>query len=64
MTIQDWPVSYDELEPHYDRFDKLCGVSGKAGNLKGRKIVRAAIRSRDRAATNIRTSRSRPPRPV
>ncbi len=38
MTIQDWPVSYDELEPHYDRFDKLCGVSGKAGNLKG-KIV-------------------------
>ena len=38
MTIQDWPVSYDELEPHYDVFDKLCGVSGKAGNLKG-KIV-------------------------
>jgi gluconate 2-dehydrogenase alpha chain len=38
MTIQDWPVSYDELEPHYDKFDKLCGVSGKAGNLKG-KIV-------------------------
>ena len=38
MTIEDWPVSYDELEPHYDRFDKLCGVSGKAGNLRG-KIV-------------------------
>ena len=38
MTIQDWPVSYDELEPYYDRFDKLCGVSGKAGNLRG-KIV-------------------------
>ncbi len=36
MTIQDWPVSYDELEPHYDRFDKLCGVSGKAGNLRGK----------------------------
>ena len=35
MTIQDWPVTYDELEPHYDRFDKLCGVSGKAGNLRG-----------------------------
>jgi gluconate 2-dehydrogenase alpha chain len=35
MTIADWPVSYDELEPHYDRFDKLCGVSGKAGNLRG-----------------------------
>src|SRR5215472_3767894 len=38
MTIQDWPVSYDELEPWYDRFDKVCGVSGKAGNIKGRKI--------------------------
>lgn len=38
MTIQDWPVTYDELEPFYDKFDKLCGVSGKAGNLKGQKI--------------------------
>jgi gluconate 2-dehydrogenase alpha chain len=35
MTIQDWGVSYDELEPHYDKFDYLCGVSGKAGNLRG-----------------------------
>src|ERR1700709_555652 len=35
MTIQDWPVSYDELEPYYDRFEKLCGTSGKAGNLRG-----------------------------
>ena len=35
MTIEDFPVSYDELEPHYDRFEKLCGVSGKAGNLRG-----------------------------
>jgi gluconate 2-dehydrogenase alpha chain len=38
MTITDWPVTYDELEPFYDKFDKLCGVSGKAGNLKGQKI--------------------------
>jgi gluconate 2-dehydrogenase alpha chain len=35
MTIQDWPVSYDELEPYYDRFEKLCGTSGKAGNVRG-----------------------------
>src|SRR3984893_6326520 len=35
MTITDWPISYEELEPHYDRFEKLCGVSGKAGNLRG-----------------------------
>jgi gluconate 2-dehydrogenase alpha chain len=38
MTIQDWPISFDELEPHYDHFDKLCGVSGQAGNLRGTKI--------------------------
>jgi gluconate 2-dehydrogenase alpha chain len=36
MTIQDYPVSYAELEPHFDRFEYLCGVSGKAGNLGGR----------------------------
>jgi gluconate 2-dehydrogenase alpha chain len=35
MAIQDWPVSYDELEAYYDRFEKLCGISGKAGNLRG-----------------------------
>jgi gluconate 2-dehydrogenase alpha chain len=35
MTIQDYPVTYAELEPYYDRFEYLCGVSGKAGNLKG-----------------------------
>jgi len=38
MTIADYPVSYDELEPFYDKFEKLCGISGKAGNLRGRKI--------------------------
>ena len=38
MTIQDLPVSYDELEPYYDKFEKLCGVSGKAGNLRGKII--------------------------
>src|SRR5580693_6449264 len=37
MTIQDWPVSYDEIEPYYDRFEKLCGTSGKAGNIRGEK---------------------------
>jgi gluconate 2-dehydrogenase alpha chain len=38
MTIEDFPVSYDELEPYYDKFEKLCGVSGKAGNLRGQII--------------------------
>jgi len=35
MTIQDWGVTYEELEPHYDRFEYLCGTSGRAGNLRG-----------------------------
>ena len=35
MTVQDWGITYDELEPHYDKFEYLCGISGKAGNLKG-----------------------------
>jgi gluconate 2-dehydrogenase alpha chain len=36
MTIQDYGVTYDELEPHYDKFEYLCGIGGKAGNLKGK----------------------------
>jgi gluconate 2-dehydrogenase alpha chain len=36
LTVQDWGITYDELEPYYDMFDKLCGTSGKAGNLKGK----------------------------
>lgn len=35
MTIQDWPVSYEDLEFYYDKFEKLAGISGKAGNLNG-----------------------------
>jgi gluconate 2-dehydrogenase alpha chain len=38
MFLQDWGVTYDELEPYYDKFEKTCGVSGKAGNLNGKQI--------------------------
>jgi gluconate 2-dehydrogenase alpha chain len=34
-TSQDWPVSYDELEPFYDKFEYTAGIAGKAGNIKG-----------------------------
>jgi len=37
-TLQDWGVSFDELEPHFDRFEYLYGISGKAGNLQGKII--------------------------
>jgi len=35
MTIQDWGITYDELEPYYDKFEHTAAISGKAGNLKG-----------------------------
>jgi gluconate 2-dehydrogenase alpha chain len=35
MPLQDWGVAHDELEPSYDLFEKLFGVAGKAGNLRG-----------------------------
>jgi gluconate 2-dehydrogenase alpha chain len=35
MTIQDWGVTYEELEPYFDKFERVCGVAGKAGNIKG-----------------------------
>ncbi|WP_207539869.1 GMC family oxidoreductase [Sabulicella rubraurantiaca] len=35
LTIRDWGLTYAELEPSYDRFEKLLGISGKAGNLNG-----------------------------
>jgi gluconate 2-dehydrogenase alpha chain len=35
MTIQDWGITYAELEPYYDRFEYTAAVSGKAGNIKG-----------------------------
>ena len=36
-TIEDWPVTYEELEPYYDRIEHEIGVAGQAGNLGSRK---------------------------
>jgi len=36
--IQDWPLTYQELEPFYDASDYDIGVSGKAGNIQGKII--------------------------
>lgn len=35
VILQDWGVTYDEIETYYDRFEKIAGVSGKAGVLNG-----------------------------
>ncbi len=34
-TLEDWPLSYDDLEPYYDTVEYEIGVSGKAGNIQG-----------------------------
>jgi gluconate 2-dehydrogenase alpha chain len=50
-SLADWPVSYAELEPFYDQAEYELGVSGKAGNIQGRKIdggnVHEAPRNRE-----------------
>ena len=28
-NIEDWPIRYEELEPYYDMFEKIVGVSGR-----------------------------------
>ena len=35
-TLEDWPLTYDDLEPYYDKVEYDIGVSGKAGNLQGK----------------------------
>ena len=34
-TLEDWPLTYEELEPYYDIVEHEIGVSGKSGNLQG-----------------------------
>ncbi|MGO4547632.1 GMC family oxidoreductase [Paenibacillus sp. 2TAB23] len=37
MTIQDWGITYDEIEPYYDKFEKLTGISGEVNPLGGKR---------------------------
>ncbi|HVM19466.1 MAG TPA: GMC family oxidoreductase [Egibacteraceae bacterium] len=61
-TIQDWPVTYAELEPYYDQWEYDTGISGKAGNLNGEIIERGNIfegpRSREFPLPPLRTTLS------
>jgi gluconate 2-dehydrogenase alpha chain len=38
LAVEDWGLTYDELENAYWRAEQLIGVSGKAGNLRGKLI--------------------------
>jgi len=51
MQVQDWGVTYADIEPFYDKFERYAGTSGKAGNIQGEKIEGGNVfegpRSRD-----------------
>ena len=34
-NVQDWGITYEELEPFYDRYEYDVGISGQTGNLNG-----------------------------
>ncbi|MBK4714440.1 MULTISPECIES: GMC family oxidoreductase [Tenebrionibacter/Tenebrionicola group] len=38
MTVQDYPFTYEEMEPFFDKFEKICGAAGQAGNVRGQTI--------------------------
>jgi len=38
LAVQDWGITYEDLEPHYYYAEQMMGVSGKAGNLRGKLI--------------------------
>jgi gluconate 2-dehydrogenase alpha chain len=38
MTIQDYPVTFEELEPYFAQWEEVAAVSGKAGNINNRII--------------------------
>jgi len=37
-SLADWPLSYGDLEPYYDRAEYELGVFRQGGNLQGKKI--------------------------
>ena len=36
VPLQDWGMTYAEMRPYHELFEKLFGISGKAGNIDGR----------------------------
>jgi gluconate 2-dehydrogenase alpha chain len=42
-TLADWPFTYDELEPYYDKLEYEVGTSGQAGNIKGKIDARGNV---------------------
>ncbi|WP_294911447.1 GMC family oxidoreductase [Tatumella sp. UBA2305] len=35
MRVKDFPFTWDEIEPWFEKFERICGLSGNTGNLRG-----------------------------
>ncbi len=35
-NIQDWPITYDDLEPYYEKTEHHVGIGGFPGNIQGK----------------------------
>lgn len=33
MNLQDWGITYEEMEPYYDKWEKMAGISGEQDPL-------------------------------
>lgn len=59
-TVEDWPISYEDLEPYYDYVEYAVGVSGQAGNVQGKLNpmgnIYEGVRARDYPMPPLRSS--------
>src|SRR5699024_4815638 len=37
LNIQDWGITYEELEPYFDQFEQMAGISGEENPLGGKR---------------------------
>jgi gluconate 2-dehydrogenase alpha chain len=37
-NVVDWPLTYDDLEPYYGRVERIMGVAGIPGNVRGQPV--------------------------
>ncbi len=49
MHLQDYGVTYGELEPFFDKAEKVFGTSGEASSVRGQKTGRGNIFAPDRS---------------
>jgi gluconate 2-dehydrogenase alpha chain len=49
MTIADWGVSYDDLEPHFNFAEKVFGTSGTAYKVNGKIVGNGNVFDADRS---------------